>query len=407
MWKQVELRDICDAIIDCVNKTAPLSNYETPYKMLRTPDIRDGFINTENLRCVDEEIFKKWTRREKLQKGDVILTREAPVGEVGFIKDPENLFLGQRLVLYRTNPQKCNSLFLLYSFLFKENKLAILGQGNGSTVTHLKIPDCEKIKIKLPPLETQDKIASVLSAYDNLIENNNKRIKILEQMAENLYKEWFVRFRFPGHETTPIENGIPKGWNECRLGDCMLFNRGTSYSSEDIVDGDLALLSMNNIRPYGGYIADYSRSFSGKYKTEQIVHENDLIMSITDMTQDRRIIGYVGLVGPTEKKCVICTHLMKISSSVYHNYFLYGLFTFSGLSKSVSEQATGTNVLGLTAKILNKIKCVIPETKLTNLYSQKVAPIFEEIHSIEKQNENLIKQRDLLLPRLMSGKLAV
>ena len=404
-----KLKDCCSKIGSGATPKGGKSVYtDEGVSLIRSQNVYNLIFSYKGLAHITDEAAKKLSG-VTIQENDVLLniTGDSVARTCIVPNDVLPARVNQHVAIIRPN-KSLDPTFLNYYLASPAMQGYLLNiASTGASRNAITKAAIEKLIIPAPKIDEQHKIASLLSSYNNLIENNNKRIKILEQMAENLYKEWFVRFRFPGHETTPIENGIPKSWNECRLGDCMLFNRGTSYSSEDIVDGDLALLSMNNIRPYGGYIADYSRSFSGKYKTEQIVHENDLIMSITDMTQDRRIIGYVGLVGPTEKKCVICTHLMKISSLVYHNYFLHGLFTFSGLSKSVSEQATGTNVLGLTAKILNKIKCVIPEIKLTNLYSQKVAPIFEEIHSIEKQNENLIKQRDLLLPRLMSGKLAV
>ena len=148
---------------------------------------------------------------------------------------------------------------------------------------------------------------------------------------------------------------------------------------------------------------------SGKFKEFQVVKQNDLIMSITDMTQDRRIIGYVGLVPHSKQTRIICTHLMKVTSinSEYDNVFLYGLFNFSGLSRYISERATGANVLGLTANILNNVKWYFPTLDLIHKYCAVVKPLYEAIEQYEEQNENLIKQRDLLLPRLMSGKLEV
>lgn len=255
------------------------------------------------------------------------------------------------------------------------------------------------------PLPTQQKIASILSAYDSQIENNQKRIKLLEQMAENLYKEWFVRFRFPGYETAEFEGGMPKGWNVEKLKKFITFYRGKSYSSDDISSGDYVLLSMNNIRPWGGYIRDDSRVYGGSFKDFQLIHKGDLIMSITDMTQDRRIIGYVGIFDEERDDCIMSTHLMKVVSE-YNNYYLYGLFNFS-LSRNISEYATGANVLGLTDKILKEIKALVPPEKLISQYGKMVRPVWEEIFHLKDEIANLTKQRDLLLPRLMSGKLSI
>lgn len=217
-WRSYKLKELCSDIIDCVNKTAPLSPIPTPYKMLRTSDIRNGKINLENLNCVSEQTYLLWTRRGKLQKGDVILTREAPLGEVGLVKEPNNYFLGQRLVLLRADPKKADNRFLLYALQFHDNKQAIISKGVGSTVLHLRVPECEKIEIYAPELPQQKKIADILSAYDDLIENNQKQIKLLEEAAQRLYKEWFVDLRFPGWENTKIVDGVPKGWKKTTFG---------------------------------------------------------------------------------------------------------------------------------------------------------------------------------------------
>ena len=196
--------------------------------MLRTSDIRDGRINLENLNCVSFETFKKWTRRGELKQGDIVFTREAPLGEVGLVKEAKNLFLGQRLVLFRANKDVCDNRFLLYALMYYDNKQAIISKGVGSTVLHLRVPECEKITISAPNLITQRRIADILSAYDDLIENNRKQIKLLEEAAQRLYKEWFVDLRFPGHEHTKIVDGVPEGWGKLHISDvCDTIGGGT------------------------------------------------------------------------------------------------------------------------------------------------------------------------------------
>ena len=301
--------------------------------------------------------------------------------------------------------EKHSTRFLYYAI---GEKLALMQKNASGTATKfLTKPIIDSITIPHFPINIQKTIASILSAYDNLIENNNRRIRLLEQMAENLYKEWFVRFRFPGHEKAEFENGMPKGWQIVKLGDFISFERGVGYGSKDIADGENVLLSMNNLRPYGGFIRDYSRPYSGKFKEFQKVKKGDLIMSITDMTQDRRIIGYTGIVPPGKDNRIICTHLMKLSSEEYHSYFLDGMFNYSNLSRVIAERATGTNVLGLTADNLKGVKTLLPPVNLHKLYVNKITPIIELIFRLQENNDNLTSQRDLLLPRLMSGKLEV
>lgn len=187
-WVEVPLIRVCESIVDCVNKTAPVINYETPYRMIRTTNVKAGRINMGEVKYVTEDVYRTWTRRQVPQKGDIILTREAPLGEVGMVRDAGGIFLGQRLISYRANPTKLDNRFLLYAFQEKFLLDQIKSLDSGSTVEHMRVPDAEKFTVKLPPLPTQRKIAGILSSYDDLIENNTRRIEILEEMARALYR---------------------------------------------------------------------------------------------------------------------------------------------------------------------------------------------------------------------------
>lgn len=230
-WPRVSVVDVCESIVDCVNKTAPVVDEPTPYKMIRTTNVRDGWVELRGVRCVTAATFEKWTRRQKPRRGDVILTREAPLGEVGLLRSDESVFLGQRLVAYRADPGKLDNRFLLYAMLGDDMQGQIRSMGSGATVEHMRVPDCEKLTLRLPPLCEQLHIASILSAYDDLIENNTRRIAILEEMARRIYEEWFVRFRFPGFEAVPMVESelglVPQGWRAALLGDVAAYiNRG-------------------------------------------------------------------------------------------------------------------------------------------------------------------------------------
>ena len=142
-WVEYEVSELCELIVDCVNKTAPKVDYETPYKMLRTTNVRYGVVDTQNCKYVEEHVFEKWTRRSEVLKGDILLTREAPIGEVGRITVDDNLFLGQRLMQYRVNPSLLDSRFLLYSFLspYLQHQFYV-HEGTGSVVSHIRVGDC-------------------------------------------------------------------------------------------------------------------------------------------------------------------------------------------------------------------------------------------------------------------------
>ena len=251
----------------------------------------------------------------------------------------------------------------------------------------------------------QRKIANILSTYDNLIENNNKRIKLLEQMAENLYKEWFVRFRFPKHEVEHFIEDIPSSWSYVQLGDIASFDRGISYSSDEInCDEGINLINLKNIQSYGGFRRDGTKQYNGKYKDSQIVAAGDLILGVTDMTQDRRTVGSIALIPKISGTSVISADLVKVNLKV-PNVFFYCMCRYGFYSKYFSQFANGANVLHLKPNVLLNKKILLPTAELVEAFTEKAQPMIDIMDNLNRQNDLLTKQRDLLLPRLMSGKL--
>lgn len=282
--------------------------------------------------------------------------------------------------------------YYVYRYL---RNLNLSGLDTGASIPSMTQKTYNGIKILLPNLSIQHRIASILSTYDSLIENNTKRIRLLEKMAENLYKEWFSYGK------------IIKGGTIVRLTDIIQITRGLSYSTAEIdCEEGLDLINLKNIQAYGGFRYDGTKKFCGKYKNEQIVCEGDLVMGVTDMTQDRRTVGSVALIPKTDKLSVISADLIKISSSI-SSVFLFGMFKYGNVSKYVAQFANGANVLHLRPKALHNIKVLLPNPNLINKYVDIVSPMVAEMNKLYVLSEKLARQRDLLLPRLMSGKLEV
>ena len=194
-WKRVPVSEVCELIVDCVNKTAPRVDYPTPYKMIRTPNVKNGYIDLSDCRFVERETYEKWTRRAAVEQGDVLLTREAPMGEVGYVDFTDKVFLGQRIMQYRARTDVLNSRYLLYAFLSPDLQNQFkMHEGSGSVVSHIRVPDCSKFEINLPPLQEQNAIVSILGSIDDKIQLNNQINQTLEQMAQAIFKSWFVDF---------------------------------------------------------------------------------------------------------------------------------------------------------------------------------------------------------------------
>ncbi len=382
-WETYKLKQLCSEIVDCVNKTAPTSDVPTPYKMLRTSDIRDGKINLENLNCVTKEVYEKWTRRGKLQKGDVIFTREAPLGEVGLVREEKNYFLGQRLVLFRANNKMCDGRFLMYSLLWRDNKQAIISKGVGSTVAHLRVPECENIEIKVPDLDVQHRIADILSAYDDLIENNQKQIKLLEEAAQRLYKEWFVDLRFPGHENTKIVDGVPEGWHRGTIGQIAEFKRGRTITKAQVKEGNVPVIA-------GGLEPAYYHN---------VANTKAPVITISASGANA---GFVRLYG-VDVFASDCSFVDGLGTESL--FFVYEFLKESKVS--IDQLQKGSAQPHVYAKDINAMKITIPEKEYLERFDRYAKVYFNKIKTLQGQNERLKTARDLLLPKLMSGEAEV
>lgn len=288
---------------------------------------------------------------------------------------------------------KTNELADLNYICYLLNHSDIAGYITGSAQPKLSQGNLNKIKISLPSLPLQRRIASILSAYDNLIEANSRRIKILEQMAENLYKEWFAYKK--------IHNSA----KQVKIKDIISITRGISYSSAEIdCEDGVDLINLKNIQGFGGFRLDGTKKYNGKYKSSQIVKTGDLVMGVTDMTQDRRTVGHVALIPHTSNVSVISADLIKLSSQIDSTY-LYVMFRYGNVSRHISQFANGSNVLHLRPQVVENVKILLPEQELIDKFVSIIKPIFSQINTLQRQSANLTRQRDLLLPRLMSGQL--
>jgi len=190
-WRESRIDEVCEMIVDCVNKTAPTVEDKTQYKMLRTTNVKKGRIDTDNVRFVEKDTFEKWTRRAIPRKGDIVLTREAPMGEVGIIDTDENLFLGQRLVLYRVNSGRMNALYLMYLMMSDYFQDQIMCKGKGSTVKHLPVPDCTEFSVLVPEIELQEQFGMFVKQTDKSKWAIQKGLERLELMKKALMQKYF------------------------------------------------------------------------------------------------------------------------------------------------------------------------------------------------------------------------
>ncbi len=401
VFKEYRINEVCENIIDCVNKTAKHVDYETPFKMIRTTNVKSGWLKLEEVRYVTEETFKKWTRRVTPKIGDIILTREAPLGEVGLVRTNDQIFLGQRTILYRANKEITDNKYLYYQFLSDFVQGQFSSFGSGSTVEHIRIEDCETFKIFLPPLPIQQRIASILSAYDDLIEVNNQRIKLLEETARELYKEWFVRMRFPGYKKAKFVKGVPEGWEVKRIAEVFDVLGGGTPSTEkpEYWSGNVNWFTPTDITGASGiFLPESSSKISEKGLKESSAK---LFPAYSIMMTSRATIGAVGInttPGSTNQGFITCLPNKNMPYTFLYFWIL--------LNKEVFEMlGTGSTFLEITKGTFRKIKMLLPKLEMLHRFHKMSEPMFQQIEILQQQNTQLRQIRDRLLPRLISGKL--
>ncbi|MFJ8720741.1 restriction endonuclease subunit S [Streptomyces sp. NPDC093269] len=181
-WPLRSVEDVCTHVVDCVNRTAPTVDHETPYKMIRTTNVRNGLVDLSDVRYVDHETFLKWNRRLTPQLGDVLLTREAPVGEVGILRTDDQVFLGQRLMLYRVDPLKITAEYLLAAFRSSRLRRQFDKNSSGSTVKHLPLPVCRGFLIPVPPLDLQLRFEQIMKRIVELKSRHERQLAGLDAL---------------------------------------------------------------------------------------------------------------------------------------------------------------------------------------------------------------------------------
>lgn len=399
-WQIKPANEICNAIVDCVNKTAPIVDYDTEFKMIRTTNVKNGRIILDGMRCVEEDVFLKWNRRLTPKKGDVVLTREAPLGDVGLIRTNHKFFLGQRTMIYRADGINLNQRFLYYSLLGGPIQGQLKALGSGSTVEHIRVPDAEKISIPFPPISEQKKIAAVLSAYDDLIENNKKRIQILENMAEELYKEWFVRFRFPNWENTEFEKGIPKNWVIVGFSELVSINPKESLDKNETY----RFVGMEYLS------TDSSFFYSDEYRLgnagSKFRNGDILFPRITPCVEN----GKKGLVSTLKENEVACgsTEFIVFREKVLPKEYIYLLCKQSSFRQHAEQSMIGASGRQrVTLNCFNKFYLPLPNNELLKEFTRHTQSYFSLIVELHVKNRKLAEIRDSLLPRLISGKLSV
>lgn len=346
-----------------------------------------------------------------VKPGDIVLATRQQSDNLPILAMPAvipNDFAGKRVIfgtnLYKVdNNSELSNEFLFWLFKHQHYVSYIAGVKSGTAVQMVTKKNVEDYKFLCPPFEIREKIASVLSAYDSLIENNTKRIRLLEQMAENIYKEWFVRFRFPGYEKAEFVDGLPKGWKMERIGSlCETIGGGTpSTDKPEYWNGNIKWVTPSDITSKSSLPL---LNIEGRITDEGLKKSSaKLLPPYSILMTSRASIGFFGIAPES-----VCTNQGFISIIPNDDFIrMYMLYSLKMRRDEVIANANGATFLEISKGRFRKMKMIVPTDDLLEKFEQECRYIFDLVLALECQSANLARQRDLLLPRLMSGKLEV
>ena len=369
------------------------------------PVIRGTNLPFDKKFSVDDFVYVSEEKANRLKSntaypGDLIFTQRGTLGQVGIVPSGkfDRYIISQSQMKLTIDSAKADPLYVYYYFRTKQSIVRIENLSLQAGVPHINLGILKKFKIPLPPLAIQKTIASILSSYDELIENNNQRIKLLEEMADEIYKEWFVRFRFPGYEKAKLIDGLPEGWENVRLEDYLKFEKGIepgseSYSEVKHDDNYLPFLRVGDLGARDNSIFVHRDLLKGK-----ILTKNDIAITLD---------GTVGLVAMN----LSGGYSSGIRKIIYKSDHLKRAFTYytllsANIQGTIKAHAAGTTILHAGSSI-NYMKIVLPIKEVTNEFENIVSKMLDEVICLKDKNKILHQTRDLLLPRLISGKLSV
>ena len=373
-------------------KTIRFDNF---IKLNRGFDLPDYKIEKGGYPVITSTNIKAFHKEYKVEGPMVVTGRSGSLGKVQYI---EGKCWPLNTSLY-VKDYKGNFPRYVYYFL----QMMHLEQYNaGVGVPTLNQNHLHSLKIKIHEIELQTKIASILSSYDRLIENNTRRIRLLEQMAENLYKEWFVRFRFPGHENVEMVNGLPKGWEVRKLIKNIKTSSGGTPSrskSEFYTNGTIPWIKTGELQDC--ILINTEECITEKAvnnSSAKIFPKGTLLMAMYGVN--------VGKLGISEIEAT-CNQACCVFTPKHIDYKYYLFHYLKSIREYLLSISFGAAQQNLSQELIKSIKVLFPNEKTNSSFVKKIEPLFKEISIIQQQNQLLTRQRDLLLPRLMSGKLEV
>ena len=397
-WKEYKLGEIADVQTGPFGSQLHMSDYQNEGTPIITVEhLGDNRIIHNNLPLVGDDDKNRLTKYV-LSEGDIVFSRVGSVDRRAYVSAKEDgwMFSGRCL---RVRPsQKADAKFLSYFFGLEDFKETIRRIAVGATMPSINTTILSNVVVPLPPLDTQRRIAAILSSLDDKIDLLHRENATLEAMAETLFRQWFV-----------VE--AKEEWEEGKLGDYVELVNGVSYKGDELQPSNVAMVTLKSFDRNGGFRMDGYKEFTGKFKKEQVLYDGDLVVAHTDITQEADVIGNpVIVIGKNQYETITFSmDVVKVvsKSEFFSNSFLYYLMKTQAFKEHCLGYANGSTVLHLSKKAIPEFEFHIPPKIIAQSFQKQVESINKKILNNNNEIQTLIQTRDGLLPRLMSGEINV
>lgn len=395
-WEKVKLSEVTEYITDGDHQPAPKS--DSGVLFVKIKDIQDNRLTFDNALFVPQEYYNRLPKNRKAEYGDTLYTVVGSYGIPAFVNHNIPFCFERNIALLHPN-NRVIPKYLYYAvnnpiFYGNANNIA-----NGSAQKLIPLSKLAGMEISVPPIERQETIVNILSAYDDLIENNQKQIKLLEEAAQRLYKEWFIDLRFPGHENVKIVDGVPEGWERMVLSEVTsILKRGISPKYSD--NGKYSVINQKCIRSSIMDISE-SRRQEKEYVPTLNLQDSDTVICSTGTGT----LGRVGRVYGDYPNTTFDSHVTLVRAKENPNYIYH-------VVKSQQEYLMGmgrgsTNQQELYRDVIERLVVLCPSQDILLKAERVLNAIHCKIKAVYLQNNLLVESRDRLLPKLMSGELEV
>ena len=402
-WEIKKLSECCVSIADGDHQAPPKADSGIPFVTISNINSTNQFDFT-NTMFVPQAYYDGLDSKRKAQKGDVLYSVVGSFGIPVYMRETVPFVFQRHIAILRPNdailPQ-----FLYYTMLSRDFYMMADAAALGAAQRTVSLTALRNMKIAVPPMNVQQKIVDILSSYDDLIENNQKQIKLLEEAAQRLYKEWFEDLRFPGHETTPISDGIPEGWTERSIADvCIRIGAGgTPSRSNGTYWKPSTIKWFKTGELMDCWLLDSSEKISEEglsHSSAKLFPPNTILMAIYASPT----LGRLGIL-TTEAACNQAALCLVANGSLISWQWLYQ--KLYELRDEFNAVAKGAGQQNISADVVKKKVIIIPNKECIDRYTSIVAPMFDVIRTLQEQNVQLQEARDRLLPKLMNGEIEV